>query len=63
MIAVNASKHQAYIGDIVEITVKAANLGDFAETFNVTAYANMFKLCVRNLVLLDVGSNTTLSFI
>jgi hypothetical protein len=63
IIAVNASKYQAYIGDIVEITVKAANLGDFAETLNVTAYANMFEVGVRNVVLLDADSNMTLSFV
>jgi len=63
IMAVNPSRYQAYIGDIVEITAKAANLGDFPETFNVTAYANMFEVGVRNVVLLDAGSNTTLSFI
>lgn len=63
IIAVNASRYQAYIGDIVEITAKATNLGDFAETFNITAYTNMFKVGVRNFVFLDAGSNATLSFI
>jgi hypothetical protein len=63
IIAVNPSRYQAYIGDIVEITAKATNLGDFAETFNITAYTNMFKVGVRNFVFLDAGSNATLSFI
>jgi len=63
IIAVNASRYQAYVSDIVEITARAANLGDFAESFNVTVYANMFKVGVRNFASLDAGSSTTLSFI
>ncbi|PIU58909.1 hypothetical protein COS86_07025, partial [Candidatus Bathyarchaeota archaeon CG07_land_8_20_14_0_80_47_9] len=60
--AVYASTYQAYAGDNVGITVEAANLGDFDETTNVTAYANMSKIDTRNSLHLGAHSNTTLSF-
>jgi subtilase family serine protease len=61
--AVSASAYQAYIGDSIEITVKVANLGDFAETTNVTAHANMLDINSRNFLFMEAHSNMTLSFI
>jgi hypothetical protein len=62
VIAVNASTYQAYIGDVIGITVKAANLGDFAETSNITVFANMSKIGTRDLLYLEAKSNITLNF-
>ncbi len=61
--AVNASAYQAYIGDDIEITIKVANLGDFAETTNVTAHANMLDIGYQNFLHIEAHSNITLSFI
>jgi cbb3-type cytochrome oxidase subunit 3 len=61
--AVNASAYQVYVGDNVEITVKVADLGDFAETTNVTAHANMLNIDSRNFLYLEAHSDTILSLI
>jgi len=60
--AVNASEYQAYVGDSIEITVVAANIGDFPETFNLTTYANMLEIHGWNSLFLQPNSSTTLSF-
>jgi hypothetical protein len=47
---------------LVNITVE--NQGDYAETFNVTAYANTTVIgTLTNVTLMTLGSSTTLSFL
>jgi hypothetical protein len=48
---VNVSKKLAYIGDTIQILVSAANLGDFPETFNVSAYYNESRMYIQKVSL------------
>jgi hypothetical protein len=48
---VNVSKKLAYIGDTIQVWVSAANLGDFPETFNVSAYYNESRMYIQKVSL------------
>jgi len=60
--AVNASTYHANVGDNIAITVTAANVGDFPETFNVTLYADTLKIGTRSSLHLEPNSSAILSF-
>lgn len=49
---VTASPTTAYVGDSIEITVEAANFGNYTETFNVTAYYNDSIIFIRQVTSL-----------
>ncbi|MGA2309376.1 MAG: CARDB domain-containing protein [Candidatus Bathyarchaeia archaeon] len=58
---VNPSTTQAYVGQSVEITVEAANLGDFSETFNVTVYYDTNPIQVIPVISLLPHSSKTIT--
>lgn len=62
VINVTASTYQAYAGDLIQVCVEVANLGDFDETSNVTAYAGTLKIGNQDFLHLDAHSNQTLCF-
>ena len=61
IINVHTSSLTAYIGDVIEITVVVANLGEFTETFNVTAYYNS-SLVAEEALSLGPDQNARLNF-
>jgi subtilisin family serine protease len=68
VVSVAASDAQAYVGEIVNITVVAENQGTYAETFNVTAkYENVTleilgTVGTQEVIDLAPGQNATLTF-
>jgi hypothetical protein len=60
--SVSAAPDKVYAGRIVNITVLAQNLGDIAETFNVTIYYNSAAIGTQTVVSLPSKQNTTLLF-
>lgn len=58
---VYVSSPQAYVGESVEITVEAANLGDFSETFNVTVYYDSSLIQVIPVISLSPHSSKTIT--
>jgi CARDB len=59
---VQPSSNTAYIGDTVDIAVTVENLGDTAETFNVTAYYNTTKIQTIQVDNLQPQTYKTLTF-
>ena len=60
IINVTASPSVAYVGDNIEITVKVANLGDYAETFNVMVYYNGTVIFVKQVISLSPSETATI---
>jgi hypothetical protein len=58
---ITSSKTVAGQGYSLNMTVTAADFGDYAETFNVTVYANTTSFASRN-VALSSGNSTTIMF-
>jgi parallel beta-helix repeat protein len=61
VIDVTPSKTVVGQGYSLNITVTAANQGDFTETFNVTLYANTTSIATQTVTLTS-GSSTTVTF-
>jgi hypothetical protein len=59
---VETSTNMTYPGRIVNVTVLAHNLGDVAETFNVTAYYGNNTMGTKTVVNLQPNVNATLVF-
>ena len=59
---VETSTNATYPGRIVNVTVVAANLGDMAETFNVTAYYGDNEIGTQTIFDLPPKTNMTLIF-
>jgi len=59
---ITLSSTTVYQGENVTINVVAENQGEFAETFNVTAYANTTVIGTQNITDLAPGVNMTLFF-
>ena len=59
---VETSTNATYPGRIVNVTVVAANLGDIAETFNVTAYYGENEIGTQTVFDLPPKTNITLIF-
>ena len=55
---VTASPTTAYVGDNIGITVEAANLGNFTETFNVTTYYDDSIIFIRQVTSLLPNQTT-----
>ena len=53
---------RAYIGEVIDIWVEAANLGDYPETFNVKVYYNQSEIATQKIWLLQPGQKITLHF-
>ena len=68
VISVTSSDTQAYVGEIVNITVVAENQGSFTETFNVTAIYENVTLAIlgtvgtQEIINLAPQQNVTLTF-
>lgn len=62
VINVEAYPNKVYSGRIVNITVEVTNLGDIAETFNVTAYYDDNPIDTITVYALDPGENFTVIF-
>jgi hypothetical protein len=52
-----------YAGKPANITVIAANVGEFVETFNVTVYYNSISIGTQTVIDLMPGTNITLIFV
>jgi hypothetical protein len=61
MTDVNVSSPQVYAGETAEITVEAANLGDFSETFNVTVYYDSNPIQAIPVISLSPHSSKTIT--
>ncbi len=61
IINIEPSASQASVGDIVEITVTAANLGNSSETFNVTVYYDSNVIQVIPVNSLPPNSSKTIT--
>lgn len=60
--SVTCSSLTATIGDIISIDVTASNLGDFPETFDVTAYYENIDIDTQTVTDLPAGQDTYLTF-
>ena len=62
VISVKPSTTEAFVGDIVNVTVRVKNWGTFAETFNVTWYLDNLGWETRNVANLGAGIQRDLVF-
>jgi len=60
--SVKPSKSEAFVGDIVNVTVTVRNYGSFTETFNVTWYLDNFGWETRKVTNLGAGIKSDLTF-
>ncbi len=60
---VYAAPLTVYVGSIIEITVEAANLGDYTETFHVTVYYNHSEIATREILSLNPTQTTTFTVV
>ena len=63
IINVKASANEAYQGWMINVNVTAENQGEYAETFNVTAYCNETIIGTQTVTALAPDTSTTLTFI
>jgi hypothetical protein len=61
--SVDVSPITVYPGTIVNINVTVQNLGNSAETFNVTVFANSKNVGVNTVTALSSGSSATIPFV
>ena len=59
---ITISATEVYIGQITNVTVTIGNEGNTAETFNVTAYANITAIQTKTVTNLAPSNQTTLTF-
>jgi KaiC/GvpD/RAD55 family RecA-like ATPase/PKD repeat protein len=62
ILVVVPSKIQAYVGEVINVTVVVENKGTVAESFNVTVYCNTTQIGKESVFSLAPNANTTLTF-